>query len=65
MSKSRFTHRIDTWVSPNSRKQSKRLPQPAAKRSSGVVREALSLYLHQLGALAPGPLETTASNSEE
>jgi hypothetical protein len=53
MSKSRFTRRIDTWVTPQFAEAIEAIADSRCQTSSGVVREALALYLHQLGALAP------------
>ena len=51
MSKSRFTHRIDTWVTPQFAEAIEAIADARFQTSSGIVREALALYLHQLGAL--------------
>ena len=50
MSKSRFTHRIDTWVTPQFAEAIEAIADARCQTSSGIVREALSLYLHQIGA---------------
>ena len=50
MSKPRFTHRIDTWVTPQFAEAIEAVADARCQTSSGIVREALSLYLHQIGA---------------
>lgn len=58
MSKSRFTHRVDTWVTPQYAEAIEAIADSRCLAASGVVRESLNFYLHQLGALAPRRLET-------
>lgn len=50
MSKSRFTHRIDTWVTPQFAEAIEMIADARGQTSSGIVREALFLYLQHLGA---------------
>jgi hypothetical protein len=62
MSKPRFSHRIDTWVSPQFAEAIEAIADSRCLTASGVVREALAVYLHQIGALAP---RRTATNAQQ
>lgn len=61
MSKSRFTHRVDTWVTPEFAGAIEAIADSRCMTASGVVREALWAYLAQLGAIAP---RQVAANSQ-
>ncbi|AWM07629.1 hypothetical protein [Bradyrhizobium symbiodeficiens] len=53
MSKPRFTTRIDTWVTPQFAEAIEAIADVRCQTTSGIMREAIGLYLHQLGALPP------------